>query len=113
MVDYAYYQNNYYGTKITSSNDFNRLSDRASRYLDKRLTAYEIDGVLYEVLIDDTYKKCICELVDAMFNDENYLKSETVGSWRKEYADKNIYKLRQIVLDYYGGTGLLYRGDRI
>lgn len=112
-VDFNYYQNSYYGTNITSSTIFNRIVDKAERFLNVRLT---------EVTIDDTYKKCICSICDNMFMEEKQvaeignIKSETVGSWSRTYDDKkqlseNYEKERRnILIDYYGRTGLLYRG---
>lgn len=103
MLDFEYYQNVYFGTKITSSNDFMRLVNRAKLYLDKRLT---------EIIDDDKYNKCLCELADAYYTEANAVVSETVGSWSRTYKEQNINNnLKQIVLDYYGGSGLLYRGQ--
>ena len=62
---------------------------------------------------DDRLKQCFTVLTDMLAQEENALKSETVGDFRREYRDNGQSQLQRaaaIISQYLGDTDLLYRG---
>ena len=62
---------------------------------------------------DDRLKQCFSALIDQIAQDENALKAETVGDFRREYRDSDQTQLQRaaaIISQYLGDTDLLYRG---
>lgn len=108
-VDYNYYSNTY-GGKV-SSIDFTALEIKASRVLN-----YYTFNRIEEVT--DSIKLAVCELVDYLKELEDKggkeIASEKVSTHSVTYADKdNISskkKQKEIINNYLGHTGLLYRG---
>ena len=130
-VSYDYYVGTYYGQ--TPESDFNRLSVRASSYLDyitlgKAVKNADLDAVKMAccALIDaysgvEKAQEAASKSLDAMQGSE--LQSQTVGSWSRTYrsgADTasgalstaaEIEKGLDLVASrYLLTTGLLYRG---
>lgn len=138
-ADYEFYTNQYYGAAI-SSEDFPRLSSRASDFLD-----YYTRGKAAKVTDEDTLTamaKACCAVAEAMKTDEDSkklaqkateaalsesggeVKSETVGSHSVSYATAADYikgsasggpldariAYANIAAVYLVNTGLLYRG---
>ena len=130
-VTYAYYVGTYYGQ--TPESDFNRLSVRASSYLDyitlgKAAKNADLDAVKMAccALIDaysgvEKAQEAASKSLDAMQGSE--LQSQTVGSWSRTYRsgadtasgalstaaeiEKGLYL---VASRYLPTTGLLYRG---
>lgn len=130
-VTYDYYVGTYYGQ--TPESDFNRLSVRASSYLD-----YITLGKAAKNADLDAVKMACCALIDAYSGVEkaweaasksldavqgSELQSQTVGSWSRTYRsgvdtasgalstaaeiEKGLYL---VASRYLLTTGLLYRG---
>lgn len=130
-VTYDYYVGTYYGQ--TPESDFNRLSVRASSYLDyitlgKAAKNSDLDAVKMAccALIDaysgvEKAREAASKSLDAMQGSE--LQSQTVGSWSRTYRsgadtasgalstaaeiEKGLYL---VASRYLLTTGLLYRG---
>lgn len=130
-VTYDYYVGTYYGQ--TPESDFNRLSVRASSYLDyitlgKAVKNSDLDAVKMAccALIDaysgvEKAQEAASKSLDAMQGSE--LQSQTVGSWSRTYRsgadtasgalstaaeiEKGLYL---VASRYLLTTGLLYRG---
>lgn len=136
-ADYGYYTETYYGKSIYP-NDFMRLSQRASAFLD-----YYTMGMAKDCPDAKEIKMACCALAEqyqiieqaqalanknlsaAMESDGGEVQSETVGSWSKSYrsggdsagaaasvAANAQASLAAVARQYLAGTGLLYRGRR-
>ena len=122
-VTYDYYVGTYYGQ--TPESDFNRLSVRASSYLDyitlgKAVKNADLDAVKMACCVE-TAQEAASKSLDAMQGSE--LQSQTVGSWSRTYRsgadtasgalstaaeiEKGLYL---VASRYLLTTGLLYRG---
>ena len=139
-ADYEFYTDQYYGDTI-SSEDFPRLSSRASDFLD-----YYTRGKAAKVTDEDTttaLAKACCAVAEAMKADEDNkklaqkaaeaalsetggeVKSETVGSHSVSYTTAADYikgsssgrplgariAYADVAMVYLVNTGLLYRGE--
>lgn len=133
-ADYEYYTTTYLGTAI-KENDFQRLSLRASSFLD-----YYTQGRAAQNPDLDALKMACCAVAEqyqyidaaqslakkslsASLESEGELQSQTVGSWSKTYrsggdsAQQALSSVQTaqaslgaIAQQYLSGTGLLYRG---
>lgn len=133
-ADYEYYTTTYLGTAI-KENDFQRLSLRASSFLD-----YYTQGRAAQNPDLDALKMACCAVAEqyqyidaaqslakkslsASLESEGELQSQTVGSWSKTYrsggdsAQQALSSVQTaqaslgaIAQQYLAGTGLLYRG---
>ena len=111
-ADYSYYQNSYKGTMPEV--DFNRLSQRASAYIDRVTFGRLGDGKA----VPEPVKNACCAVADV------YLLNEHGGGVASESNDgisidyvvgisntkTDDQRLREAAALYLGGTGLLYRG---
>ena len=64
---------------------------------------------------DDRLTQCFSALTDMLAREENDLKAETVGDFRREYRDAaagttQLQRAAAIITQYLGDTDLLYRG---
>lgn len=107
-VSYEFYRNEYFGESVSSENEFKRLE----RIAMSKIRQYVGDSDISEV---EDIGFCVCELVDnekAAINSAGK-SSETVGSYSVTYdksksaGDSVTYN---IIVRYFGNTGLLYRG---
>ena len=110
-VDYDFYTQVYKG-KMTQE-DFERLSVKASAYLDY-VTFDRINDALPDS-VQQKVKLALCEVIDTYLLNEQggELQSETVGSWSRSYktSDKTTdQQAYNTVYQYLANTGLLYRG---
>ncbi len=106
-ASYEYYRIEYGGEKIDNEAAFNRLSRRASGYLDAvcccRIPKDVPTGV----------KDACCALCDVYFEETeraHLISEDTDGyivTYREENADKKAY---EAAFDYLYPTGLLYSG---
>lgn len=122
-VDYEFYRDTYKGTKITSEEEFDKLSLRATQYVkehifDRDYTKYCGKDFSNEVMyatcslteIEQSYQKGLEEL------SSGNIKSESIGDYSrtfgtKEELIKNTNQSRSDELKLYlGTTGLLFRG---
>lgn len=110
---YAYYRDEYKGTM--PEDDFNRLSRRASAYIDN--ITFGRAGRNNMEKIQNKVKDACCAIADVLYQKEQggELTAQTVGSWSKHFAssgktlDQKQYEVAEI---YLATTGLMYRGGR-
>ena len=107
-ADFTFYQNSYYGNKISTQTGFIAPSERASDYIDAvtfgRAALNTDDQITVKI------KKCCCALADEIQNDNLIAgkTSEKIGSYSVSYADtSNKSKKYQIALQYLGNTGIM------
>lgn len=112
-VEYTYYIGIFRGT-LTES-DFNRLSVKASAYMD-RVTFGRLAEETDETVLNSA-GLAFCAVVDAMKqNEEGGIKSESNDGVSVTYVENSGSaktdgrRLREAVDLFLGGTGLLYRG---
>lgn len=133
-ADYEYYTTTYLGTAI-KEDDFQRLSLRASSFLDyytqgRAAQNPELDAlkmaccaVAEQYQYIDTAQALAQKSLSASLESDGELQSQTVGSWSKTYrsggdsaqqALSSVHTaqaaLGSVVQQYLAGTGLLYRG---
>lgn len=122
-VDYEFYQDTYKGTKITSEEEFDKLSLRATQYVKEHIfnrdfTNYNKKDYSNEVKyatcslteIEKDYQKGLEEL------SSGNIKSESIGDYSRSFGtsqelikNTNIKRNEELNL-YLGTTGLLFRG---
>lgn len=122
-ADYSFYMNNYYGSAI-SEIEFNRLSARASAFLDYYTRGKAKNNADLPALkmaccaIAEQYKQADDILTSAEQSGSG-IKSESVGSYSVTYqaAAEKISSAESvknmsaaIARQYLADTGLLYRG---
>lgn len=97
-ADYAYYKNTYKGT--LSEADFERLSERASEYIDNR-TDYFLQEKGIPPKLADRVKRACCALADAHYTNENGggKSSESVDGYSVTYAGASKVKTDDKRLD--------------
>lgn len=124
-ADYEYYTEEYGGINI-SEEDFKKLSNLASAYIDSatRRRARKATGDVLE-----SVKMAMCAVAEVFLDEENVnaaayseealtasLSSESVGRWSKSYKTHSISsadiqlmdkRKRDALLLYLDGTGLL------
>ncbi len=109
-ASYEYYTQEFFGKAIASAEEFNRLAERASEYIDsitlRRAKAFNDSG--------NELKNACCTIAELIVSEENCQgkNSESVGSWSVSYAsqkDLNIQKYN-LAKRYLLHTGLLYTG---
>lgn len=124
-ADYEYYANEYGGTNI-SEEDFKKLSNLASAYIDSATMrrARKASGETLE-----SVKMAMCAISEVFLDEENVnaaayseealtasLSSESVGRWSKSYKTHSISgtdiqlmdkRKRDALLLYLNSTGLL------
>ena len=123
-VDYEFYQNTYKGNKITSQEEFDKLSLRATQYVKQQImnrdyTDFNGKDYTNEVKyatcslteIEQDYQKGVEEL------SSGNIKSESIGDYSRSFGtneeltnNTNIKRNEELKL-YLGMTGLLYRGS--
>ena len=133
-ADYAFYTGVYMGSSIEEP-DFQRLSQRASSFLDyytqgKAAKNAELEALKtaccalaeqYQVI--EAARLLASKSVSGSAENTGELQSQTVGSWSKTYrsagesaslamgaAKSAGSTLASIAREYLAGTGLLYRG---
>lgn len=128
-ADYEYYEQ-VYGGNAVSPEDFPRLAERASAYIDAATLnrAAKATGERMEAV-----KKAVCALAEVIQNGERLegrifsadrlVQSETVGGWTKNFgspsasgADISLIesRKREVLTIYLGPYGLLRaRGSRM
>ncbi len=109
-TSYDYYIGEFRGKAIESADEFSRLSERASEYIDA-MTMYRAKT------FDDSnneLKKACCAIAELIPVEENNTgkTSESVGKWSVSYESQaNISKKKYDVLKrYLVATGLLFSG---
>lgn len=122
-VDYEFYTNTYKGTKITSKEEFDKLSLRATQYVKEHIfnrnyADYYGKDYTNEVKyatcslteIEQEYQKGLEEL------SSGNIKSESIGDYSRSFSTKeelinntNLRKNEELKL-YLATTGLLFRG---
>lgn len=107
-ADWAYYNTTYAGNVI-SEQDFPRLMQRASSYID-RITG----GRAASYSPADPVKMATCAVAEVWYNNEQggEVVSQSVGSWSKTYARKvksDEARLYDAAVMYLANTGLLSR----
>lgn len=122
-VNYEFYTNTYKGTKITSQEEFDKLSLRATQYVKEHIfnrdfTNYFDKDYSNEVKyatcslteIEKDYQKALEEL------SSGNIKSESIGDYSRSFGTieeliKNTNNKRNSELKLYlSTTGLLFRG---
>jgi hypothetical protein len=113
-ASYDYYTQDFFGKAITSTDEFSRLAERASEYIDfvtfGRAAVY--------TATNDLLKKACCAVAEAMkINEEGGgVVAETVGKITRNYAagvstaPTEEQRLYRAVSRYLSRTGLLYLG---
>ena len=120
-ADYEYYLNTYMGRAV-GPEDFPRLSQQASSYIDY-ITSGRAKAAAGDVL--ESVKMAMCAVSDAFdedimnataFSGESKISSETVGRWSKSYSTKSVggtevelieKRKKDALMIWLGGTGLL------
>ena len=122
-VDYEFYINTYKGSKITSKEEFDKLSLRATQYVKQQIMTRDyanFNGKDYTnevkyatcslVEIEQDYQKGLEEL------STGNIKSESIGDYSRSFGtseeltnNTNIKRNEELNL-YLAMTGLLYRG---
>lgn len=94
-ADYEFYTGTYFGTAI-SPEDFQRLSDRASRYIDAATMhrAHSASGDAHEAVQMATCAMAEIEQDEAKMNARTYsidkaVTSESVGSWSRSFGTQS------------------------
>ena len=133
-ADYEYYTTTYLGTAI-KEDDFQRLSLRASSFLDyytqgRAAQNSDLDAlkmaccaVAEQYQSIDTAQALAQKSLSASLESDGELQSQTVGSWSKTYrsggdsAQQALSSVQTaqaalgaLAQQYLAGTGLLYRG---
>lgn len=111
-ASYVYYRDEWCGTM--AKEDYDRLSKRASRYLDT-LTMRRIQGAWAS---DTRVKDACCAVTEELYNQEDggaAVASESLGSASVSYASGANAKspdarLRSAAAQYLMTTGLLFCG---
>lgn len=111
-ASYVYYRDEWCGTM--AKEDYDRLSKRASRYLDT-MTMQRIQG---EWASDTRVKDACCAVTEELYNQEDgggAVASESLGSASVSYASGANAKspearLRASAAQYLMTTGLLFCG---
>lgn len=95
-ADYEYYLNTYMGRAV-GPEDFPRLSQQASSYIDA-MTGGRAKNTAGDIL--EAVKMAMCALTDIFldedimnataFSGEAKLSSETVGRWSRSYSTKSV-----------------------
>lgn len=109
-ADYSYYRAVFRGA--VSETDFDRLSRKASGYLD-RVTFGRASRVANAW--SGKVKDACCAVVDELYRQEagGEVVSETVGKWSRTFAASPktpTQRMYAAVDAYLGDTGLLYSG---
>ncbi len=110
-ADYTYYTDIYKGAM--PEEDFDRLSRRASAYIDQ--VTFGRAGRIHPEAVQEKVKDACCAVADILLKKEQggELASQTVGPWTKHYAGSGKTLDQQqydAALLYLGMTGLMYRG---
>lgn len=107
-ADYAYYSEVYKGT--LSEADFERLSERASDYIDGR-TDYILKTAGIPENLAERVKKACCALAEIIRNNESggIKTSEKVGDYSVSYAEGTSRTAEQQLDD----TLMLYLSDLV
>lgn len=111
-ASYDYYTQEFFGQAITSTDEFSRLAERASEYIDA-IT------MCRSKTFDDSnneLKKACCAIAEFVVSEENShgKNSESVGSWSVSYTAQKDLTVQKYNLakQYLLNTGLLYKGMR-
>lgn len=121
-TDYEYYAQVYFGSAV-SPEDFPRLAERASAYVDAA-TLHRASKAAGERM--ESVKKAVCALAEIIqdgerlerrtFSADRLVQSETVGSWSKSYGSQSATGIETGLLEtrkretleiYLGPYGLL------
>ncbi|AMJ40376.1 MULTISPECIES: hypothetical protein [Anaerotignum] len=111
-ASYEYYTQEFFGRLIPSIEEFDRLAERASEYLDsitmRNAKSFRDSG--------NELKRACCAIAEIIVSEESCQgkNSESVGAWSVSYTSKkdlNIQKYN-IAKQYLLHTGLLYQGMR-
>lgn len=109
-ASYDYYISNFYGKAISSIDEFNRLAERASEYIDA-MTMYR--AKTYDDSNNELKKAC-CAIAEFFITEESNQgkNSESVGSWSVSYVSQKELNTQKVTLlkHYLIPTGLLYTG---
>lgn len=109
LTNYNFYTDKYYGTSVPNSALFQRLSIRASYFINS-ITSNRIENNLA-----DDIQFATCAVIDVMYKieqDGGVKSSESTGNHSVVYKgktteEKMCYKAAKVYLSH---TGLLYKG---
>ena len=126
-VDYEFYINTYKGSKITSKEEFDKLSLRATQYVKEHLFNRDFTNY-FDKDYSNEVKYATCSLAEI---EQDYqkgleelstgnIKSESIGDYSRSFGTKeelinntNSKRNEELKL-YLATTGLLFRGlDRV
>ena len=123
-ADYNFYTVTYLGNLLSAA-EFDRLSTRASDYIDQ-VTGGKAAAWVQDNPNNPAVKLCCCALAEnykaidnaraSLSSGTREAKSESVGSYSVTYQSSQDLiqyaeaEMRNIVRNYLGNTGLLYRG---
>lgn len=115
-ADYTFYKNEYRGTMPEP--DYNRLSVKASAYIDQVTFDRIEDGWEDDAKLANRIRMACCAVADSyQLNEQGgVVVSETVGKMTRNYAagvsntPTEQQRLYEAAVMYLGRTGLMYRG---
>lgn len=122
-VDYEFYQNTYKGNKITSQEEFDKLSLRATQYVKQQIMNRDYTDFNSKDYTNEVkYATCSLTEIEQEYQKakENFpidgIKNESIGDYSRSYGtieeltnNTNIKRNEELNL-YLGMTGLLYKG---
>ena len=122
-VDYEFYINTYKGTKITSQEEFDKLSLRATQYVKQQIMNRDYTDFKGKDYTNEVkYATCSLTEIEQDYQKAkeetptNGIKSESIGDYSRSFGsfeeltnNTNIKRNEELNL-YLAMTGLLYRG---
>lgn len=128
-IDYSFYTDTYGGTLIKES-DFTRLSDRAIGIVNGYVLVDMYSDYSIDTILDNLLHKAVCAVAEVINSVaasgtsvvKPSVQSESIsGVWSKSYAVSSggnsltdmYYTITNVLLDYLGGTKLLFMGGFI
>ncbi len=108
-LDYEFYQKTYGGDKIPQT-VFEQYEYRAGVLLDSMIRTKE------SVLDEEKTKRLLCEIGDRLYDEDRRsgVSRESLDGYDVTYErDYESCEIRQIVRQYLGGDGVLFRGRRL
>lgn len=108
-LDYDFYQKTYGSEKIPQA-VFEKYAYRAGVLLDSMVRVKD------EAIEEEKTKRLLCEICDRLYDDDRRsgVSRESLDGYDVTYArDYESCEIRQVVRQYLGSDGVLFRGRRV
>ncbi|MBQ2696581.1 MAG: hypothetical protein IJF61_04685 [Clostridia bacterium] len=109
VVEYEFYNETYGGVKVPQE-VFEQYAYRAGVLVDSMIRTGE------SVSDEDKLKRLLCDLCDRIYDEDRRsgISRECLDGYDVSYADDyESCEMRQIIRQYLGGDGVLFRGRRL